>query len=173
MGNKSTLSEISSASLSANTTLSSKTSSADSQFDAIYQGAESDIDTLVSSAFDQLRSIGFDGVTGLEIGYVDEMKNAITDYVTSIEEAIAPLNSGEAEKAFGKRIAPAVETFVGEVKNSCLALISNMKAFREDLDAVKAAMEAKASSVSGAVGSTSSDLSSSASKWTYSGSETK
>jgi hypothetical protein len=168
MGN-STLSQVSTARLTANGTLSKSTKSANSIYQSIGKTASSDIDGLLKSAFDQLRSTGFDGVTGLEIGYVDEMKNAITDYVTDIEEAIAPLNSGEAEKAFGKRIAPAVEAFVGEVKNSCLALISNMKAFREDLDAVKAAMEAKASSVSGAVGSTSSDLSSSVSKWTYSG----
>lgn len=170
MSNTSTLSEVSKAQLSANTTLSTNLGKANTVYDGISSQANDDIDGLLASAFETLRSTGFDGVAGLELNQVQNMQTAITNYVEAIKEALSPLNSADAQAVFGKEIAPSVENFVIEVKNSCNAVISNMLSFNDDLTAIKTAMEAKKSSVSSTVNSTSSSLSSSTSGWKYSGS---
>lgn len=164
------LSDISKASISANTTLSSNLGKATNVYDGINSQADEDIDSLMASAFDKLRSVGFNGVTGLEIDKVKDMKKAITDYVGSIKKALEPLNSSDATNAFGAKMKKAIENFVIQVKNSCNGLISNMEAFNADLDAIEKAMVAKAESVSAAVDTQSSKLESSTSGWTYNGS---
>ena len=168
MGNT-TLSEISKAQLSANTTLSTNTGKADQLFDKFSAGLDDDIDALVASAFDKLRSTGFDGVTGLEIHKVANMQKAIDNYISGIENSLAPLNRADARKAFGNQMNKAIEDFVVEIKNACNALISNLKAFKADLNAVKAAMEAKAQNVNTSVNNKKNELNSSKSGWTYSG----
>lgn len=169
MGNTTSLSEASKASLSANTTLSQNLGNAGNVFSGISTSASDDIDSLLGSAFEALRSTGFDGVAGLETGQVTNMQRAITDYVESIKTALAPLNSSDAQAAFGNTVAPKIEEFVISVKGACEAVITNMLAFNDDLTAVKTAMEAKAQSVNAAVGSHSSELDSSKSSWTYTG----
>lgn len=168
MGN-STLSEISKAQLSANTTLSANTGKADQLFDQFSSGLDEDIDSLVSSAFDKLRSIGFDGVMGLETEKVGGMITAVDTYVTNIKAALDPLNSADATKAFGNQMNKAIEDFVKEVKGACDVLISNMNAFKDDLKAIKAAMEAKAQNVNTSVKNKTNELNSSKSGWAYSG----
>lgn len=166
-----TLSEVSKAQLSANTTLSSNLGKANDIYNGINSQADEDIDSLVSSAFDKLRSTGFDGVTGLEINKVAGMQTAIDNYVNGIQTALDPLNSADARAAFGNQMNKAIEEFVVAVKGSCQALITNMLAFKEDLGKIKAAMEAKAQNVNAAVNATSNDLNSSKSGWTYSSGE--
>lgn len=170
MGNTSTLSEVSKATLSANTTLSQNLGKANQVYDGISAQADDDIDNLLASAFETLRSTGFDGVTGLELDQVQGMQDAITAYVAAIQEALSPLNAADAQNVFGKEIAPHIENFVIEVKNSCSAVISNMLSFNDDLSAIKTAMEAKKTSVNSVVDATSNDLQSSTSGWKYSGS---
>ena len=63
----------------------------------------------------------------------------------------------------------AIEDFVMEIKAACEALISNIKGFKDDLKAVKAAMEAKAQNVNTSVNTKKNELNSSKSSWTYSG----
>lgn len=169
MGNTSSLSEISKAQLSANTTLSGNLSKADAAYDAIGAAAEADIDSLLSSAFETLRSTGFDGVAGLEIGKVVDMQAAITQYVNNIQGALNPLNEADATAVFGKDISEAVHNFVKEVKDSCNAVISNMQSFNDDLTAIKTAMEAKKNSVNTTVQGAASNLNSATSGWKYSG----
>jgi hypothetical protein len=166
-----TLSDVSKAQLSANTTLSSNLGKANDIYNSINSQADEDIDALVSSAFDKLRSTGFDGVTGLEINKVAGMQTAIDNYVAGIQSALAPLNKADARAAFGNQMNKAIEEFVVAVKGSCEALITNMLAFKEDLGKIKAAMEAKAQNVNTAVNAKSSDLNSSRSGWTYSSGE--
>lgn len=166
-----TLSEVSKAQLSANTTLSSNLGKANDIYNGINNQADEDIDALVSSAFDKLRSTGFDGVTGLEINKVKNMQTAIDNYVNGIQTALAPLNKADARAAFGNQMNKAIEDFVVAVKGSCEALITNMKAFKDDLSKIKAAMEAKAQTVNTAINNTSNDLNSSKSGWTYSAGE--
>ena len=168
MGN-STLSEVSKAQLSANTTLSANTGKANQLFDNFSNGLDEDIESLVASAFDKLRSTGFDGVTGLETGKVQGMIDAIDTYITGITGALDPLKGADATKAFGDQMNKAIEDFVIEIKAACEALISNMKGFKDDLKAVKAAMEAKAQNVNTAVNTKKNELNSSKSSWTYSG----
>lgn len=163
------LSDISKASVSANTTLSSNLGKASNVYGEINSQADEDIDALMSSAFDKLRSVGFDGVTGLEVDKVKDMKRAITTYVGDIKKALEPLNSADATNAFGKKMKTAIENFVVQVKNSCNGLISNMEAFNADLDAIEKAMTAKAQSVTSAVDTQSNKLESSTSGWTYNG----
>lgn len=166
-----TLSEVSKAQLSANTTLSSNLGKANDIYNGINSQADEDIDSLVSSAFDKLRSTGFDGVTGLEINKVAGMQSAIDNYVNGIQSALDPLNQADARAAFGNQMNKAIEEFVVSVKGSCQALITNMLAFKEDLGKIKAAMEAKAQNVNSAINATSNDLNSSKSGWTYSSGE--
>lgn len=166
-----TLSEVSKAQLSANTTLSSNLGKANDVYNSISSQADEDIDSLVATAFEKLRSTGFKGVAGLEINKVSKMQTAIDDYVSGIQNALAPLNESDARSAFGNQMDQAVESFVGAVKASCEAIISNMYGFKEDLNKVKAAMEAKAQTVNTSVNSTSSNLNSSKSGWTYSSGE--
>ena len=161
------LSDISKASISANTTLSSNLGKASNVYNEINSQAEEDIDSLMSSAFDKLRSVGFNGVTGLEINKIKNMKTAINNYVKDIEDALKPLNSSDAKAAFGNRMNKAIENFVVKVKDSCNGLISNMKAFNQDLDAIEKAMVAKAQSVTTSVNTQSNKLESSKSGWTY------
>lgn len=166
-----TLSEVSKAQLSANTTLSSNLGKANDIYNSINSQADEDIDSLVSSAFDKLRSTGFDGITGLEINKVKGMQSAIDNYVNGIQQALAPLNKADARAAFGNQMNKAIEDFVMAVKGSCESLITNMQAFKEDLGKIKTAMEAKAQNVNSAVNSRSNDLNSSKSGWTYSAGE--
>ena len=166
-----TLSEVSKAQLSANTTLSSNLGKANDVYNGMNSQADEDIDSLVSSAFDKLRSTGFDGVTGLEINKVAGMQTAIDNYVNGIQQALAPLNKADARAAFGNQMNKAIEDFVVAVKGSCEALITNMKGFKDDLSKVKAAMEAKAQNVNTSINSRSNDLNSSKSGWTYSAGE--
>ena len=168
MGN-STLSEISKAQLSANTTLSANTGKANQLFDNFSSGLDEDIDSLVASAFDKLRSTGFDGVTGLETGKVEGMIQAVDSYIEGINGALSPLNGSDATKAFGDQMNKAIQDFVIEIKSACEALISNIKGFKDDLKAIKAAMEAKAQNVNTAVNNKKNELNSSKSSWTYSG----
>lgn len=163
------LSEISKASISANTTLSSNLGKANNVFGEINSQADEDIDALMSSAFDKLRSVGFDGVTGLEIDKIRDMKKAITTYVGDIKKALSPLNASDATNAFGKKMKTAIENFVNKVESSCNGFISNMEAFNADLDAIEKAMTAKAESVTSSVNAQSSKLESSTSGWTYNG----
>ena len=163
------LSDISKASISANTTLSSNLGKASNVYNEINAQAEEDIDSLMASAFDKLRSVGFDGVTGLELPKIAGMKTAISNYVDSIQKALEPLNAADARAAFGNKMNKAIEDFVVSVKNSCNGIITNMKAFNDDLTAVEKAMTAKAQSVTSSVNSQSSKLDSSKSGWTYSG----
>ena len=165
----STLSEVSKAQLSANTTLSANLGKANDIYNGINSQADEDIDSLVSSAFDKLRSTGFDGLTGLETQKVAGMQTAIDNYVNGIQQALAPLNKADAKAAFGDQMNKAIEDFVLAVKGSCEALITNMKSFKDDLSKIKAAMEAKAQNVNTAINSKSNDLNSSKSGWTYSG----
>lgn len=168
MGN-STLSEVSKAQLSANTTLSANTGKANQLFDNFSSGLDEDIDSLVASAFEKLRSTGFDGVTGLETEKVKDMIGAIDDYIAGINRALEPLKGADATKAFGDQMNKAIEEFVVEIKSACEALISNVKGFKDDLKAVKAAMEAKAQNVNASVNNKKNELNSSKSSWTYSG----
>lgn len=161
------LSDISKASISANTTLSTNLGKANNVFNEINTQADEDIDALMSSAFDKLRSVGFDGVTGLEISKIKDMKGAIDQYITDIEEALKPLNSSDAQAAFGNKMKEAIQNFVVEVRKSCYGLISNMKGFKDDLDAIEKAMVAKAESVNTAVNSQSNKISSAQSGWAY------
>lgn len=170
MGNTSSLSEISKAQLSANTTLSGHLSQADAAYDQIGATADADIDSLLASAFESLRSTGFDGVAGLELEKVENMKTAINKYVEDIQTALSPLNEADATAVFGKDIATAVQNFVKEVKGSCYAVITNMLSFNDDLTAIKTAMEAKKNSVNTTVNTASSTLNSATSGWRYSGS---
>lgn len=170
MADNSTLSEVSKASLSANTTLSQNLGQATNTFSTIGNTATEDIDSLLKTAFNVLRSTGFDGVAGLETGQVETMKAAITTYVDSINAALEPLNSADARNAFGDAIAPKIEEFVMAVKGACQAVISNMGAFKDDLTAIQTAMETKAQTVNTSVGNASGELTSSKSSWTYSGS---
>ena len=166
-----TLSEVSKAQLSANTTLSTNLVKANDVYNGINSQADEDIDSLVASAFDKLRSTGFDGVTGLEINKVSGMQTAIDNYVNGIQQALAPLNKADAREAFGNQMNKAIEDFVVAVKGSCEALITNMKGFKDDLSKIKQAMEAKAQNVNTSVNSKSNDLNSSKSGWTYSAGE--
>ena len=166
-----TLSEVSKAQLSANTTLSTNLGKANDIYNGINGQAEEDIDSLVASAFDKLRSTGFDGVTGLEINKVAGMQTAIDNYVNGIQTALAPLNESDATAAFGNQMNKAIQEFVLAVKGSCEALITNMKSFKDDLSKIKQAMEAKAQNVNTSVGSRTNDLNSSKSGWTYSSGE--
>ena len=166
-----TLSEVSKAQLSANTTLSTNLGKANDIYNGINSAAEEDIDALVTSAFDQLRSTGFDGVTGLEINKVAAMQSAIDNYVNGIQTALSPLNSADAREAFGNQMNKAIEEFVMAVKGSCEAIITNMSSFKDDLGKIKAAMEAKAQTVNTAINATSNNLNSSKSGWTYSAGE--
>ena len=166
-----TLSEVSKAQLSANTTLSTNLGKANDVYNGINSQADEDIDSLVASAFDKLRSTGFDGVTGLEINKVAGMQTAIDNYVNGIQQALAPLNKADAREAFGNQMNKAIEDFVVAVKGSCEALITNMKGFKDDLSKIKQPMEAKAQNVNISVNSKSNDLNSSKSGWTYSAGE--
>lgn len=168
MGN-STLSEISKAQLSANTSLSANTGKANQLFDNFSNGLDEDIDSLVSSAFDKLRSTGFDGVTGLETNKVQGMVDEIDKYIDGINRALVPLNDADAKIAFGDQMNTAIEAFVMEIKSACEVLISNMKGFKDDLKAIKAAMEAKAQNVNTSVNTKKNELNSSKSSWAYSG----
>lgn len=167
------LSEYSQATLSANQTLSSNLGSATSSFQGVSNQAASDIGSLLGSAFDALRSAGFDGVVGLNTEQVSNMQTAIKNYVDGVQTALSPLNAADASKAFGPQIGGAVQNFVANVKAACEACITNMNAFNEDLTAVKTAMEAKAASMSTAINSTGSSVQESASSWTYSGDGTR
>lgn len=164
------LSEASKATLSANTTLSQNLGNASNVFTNISSSADADIDNLLASAFQTLRSTGFDGVVGMETEQVQSMISAIDTYVSNVQSALAPLNSADARASFGDTIAPKVEEFVIAVKEACSAVITNMGAFKDDLTAIKTAMESKAASVNTAVGNASNDLTSSKSGWTYTGS---
>lgn len=164
-----TLSSVSKAQLSANTTLSQNLGKATNVYGDIYTGAEEDIDTLVATAFNKLRSTGFDGVTGLEINQVTTMQRAIDTYVNGIQQALSPLNAADARKAFGDQMDKSIENFVMAVKRSCEGVITNMNAFKKDLEEIKKAMQAKAQTVNTRVNSISTNLNSSKSSWTYSG----
>ena len=164
-----TLSEVSKAQLSANTTLSTNLGKANDIYNGINAQADEDIDSLVSSAFDKLRSTGFDGVTGLEINQVSNMQKAIDTYVGDIQSALAPLNASDATEAFGNQMNKAIQEFVVAVKGSCEGIITNMNAFKKDLEEIKKAMQAKAQSVNTNINNVSNNLTSSKSSWTYSG----
>lgn len=170
MADNSTLSEISKASLSANTTLSQNLGKASNTFSNIGNTASEDIDSLLKTAFNVLRNTGFDGVAGLETGQVETMKAAITSYVDNINSALEPLNLADARNVFGDAIAPKIEEFVRSVKGACQAVVSNMGAFKDDLTAIQTAMQTKAQTVNTSVGNTSGELTSSKSSWTYNGS---
>lgn len=164
-----TLSEISKAQLSANTTLSANLGKADNIYSDIHTAAEEDIDTLVATAFEKLRSTGFDGVTGLEINQVANMQKAIDTYVADIQSALSPLNASDATEAFGNQMNKAIQEFVVAVKGSCEGIITNMNAFKKDLEEIKKAMQAKAQTVNTSMNNVSNNLTSSKSSWTYSG----
>ena len=103
------LSEASKATLSANTTLSQNLGNASNVFTNISSSADSDIDNLLASAFQALRSTGFDGVVGMETEQVQSMISAIDTYVSNVQSALAPLNSADARASFTTKLLASIK----------------------------------------------------------------
>lgn len=162
-----TLSSVSAATLSANTTMSENTVSAKTKFNTIGDAAK-DSDKALKDALELLNSAGKDGRFGINVGKIEEMKTAIDTYVGKINGALAGLNSGDATLAFGTDIGAVVSDFVASIKESTGYLVTNINAFKDDLDKVKEAYEAKEKSVTNTVSNTSSDLrTTSQNSWQY------
>lgn len=164
-----TLSSVSAATLSANTTLSQATSSANTTFGQIGSAATEDTDSLLKNAIQAMESAGISGRFGINIDQIPTMQAAISAYINDVNTALEKLNASNANDAFGPKIGEAMEVFVKNVKYSVQQLTGNLAAFKADLAQVKEAYENKASSASAAINTTAEELKGTASSWTYSG----
>ncbi|MBQ4031039.1 MAG: hypothetical protein II625_04720 [Bacilli bacterium] len=165
MNGASSLSEVSKAELSANTTLSANANSATSTLGSSVE----DIDSVFRMTIQNFMSTGLNGNVGLNKERIKNFKDAIGEYVTDVNNALEKFNAADANQAFGPVIGGKVKDFVASIKQVCQAIVGNLNAFQADLDAVRKAYEAKETSASGAVASTATSISEQASGWTYSG----
>ena len=179
-----TLSDVQKASLSGQATATNATKSAETQFNSIGRGIEVNASSGRAGADDVILGIftgglfnaikgaagGYENaIVGLETEQIPTMKNAIDDYVDNVMRALEPLNASDAQKAFGNVIQGKIQEFVMSIKKACTSLTSTLYSFKDDLDEIKAKMEAKAQDVNTSVGKTTDDLTSAASSWSYSG----
>lgn len=100
-------------------------------------------------------------VVGINVNQIPAMKQAIREYVTSIETALKELKNYDPEVAFkGEDIVPALKGYIDAVIETCGAIVSNMLAFNDQLteveNAYKAKDEAAASTITSSAESTRS-----------------
>ena len=157
----SALSEVQAANLTANTTASTAASGLTTPFNEV--GSMNKMDTGGIFMFG-----GIDKA-GINTEKVEPMKAAIDEYVTRIDGVLNKLDALSANDAFGTEIGGVVATYVLSVKNACKSLVSNLGAFKDDLDSIKKTYEAKAESMKTAVNTTSSNVDQAASQYKYSG----
>lgn len=167
MNGATSLSEVSKAELSANTTLSANANSATGTLG----NSVEDIDSVFRMTVQNFMSTGINGNVGLNKDRIDAFKTSIGDYVSDVNSALEKFNAADANAAFGPVIGGKVKEFVASIKQVCQAIVGNLNAFQADLDQVKKAYEAKEQSASGAVAQTATSISEQASGWTYSGPE--
>lgn len=163
-----TLSSVSAATLSANTTLSGRTESANATYGNIVSSVE-DSDSMLKNAIQAVRSAGSDGKFGMNVGKIDDMKTAIGVYISLIDNELAALTATDASQAFGPKIGAAVKDFVASIKNSTSILTSNLNGFKDDLTKIQEAYQTKESSVVNTVQGTATSINQTASNWSYSG----
>lgn len=166
-----TLSSVNAAQLSANTTLSQNTQSANTTYKNI-ASASQDSDSMLKNAIEAARAAGFDGKFGMNTKEIQNMKDQVTSYVNKITTALSKLDAQDASHAFGPQIGEAVKVFVESIKKSTSILVTNMNSFKDDLTAIEESMKGKATSVTNVVTESASSLNSTASGWSYGSSYT-
>lgn len=81
---------------------------------------------------------GGTNVVGINVGEIPNMKKAISDYCTDINDAIDKLKDYDPAVAFkGEAIVPALQDYMAAVKEACLAIVSNLMAFSDQLTEVQ------------------------------------
>lgn len=81
-------------------------------------------------------------VMGISASKVPEMKEAITNYVSGIQDIIKRVEDKEASAGFKGEYAIAISNYVTSVKLVCTKIVAELKLFSDKLDLIKAAYEA-------------------------------
>lgn len=100
---------------------------------------------------------------------ISSMKAGIDAYLAAVQENIDKMNGYEesASSAFGPAVGATANSFVEAMKNSCMAVISQLNRFKDDIETVAAAYRAKGETVVGAIGSQAANIGETASSNTY------
>lgn len=99
---------------------------------------------------------------------VNAMVNGIDTYTTTVKTEIEKLNALESAGAgFGPEVGAKVQEFTVAMKEACKSIVSQLDRFKEDIKVVAAAYRAKGENIIGAVGTTASDIQTSASSAKY------
>ena len=106
MNGATSLSEVSKAELSANTTLSANANSATGTLG----NSVEDIDSVFRMTVQNFMSTGINGNVGLNKDRIDAFKTSIGDYVTDVNNALEKFNAADANAAFGPVIGGKAST---------------------------------------------------------------
>ena len=92
-------------------------------------------------------------VVGLNVGQVENMRDAIRDYVTAIQTHLNGINAlADANNAFKHTdVQGAMEKYIDTVKSYCMNLVSQLLAFSDKLGDVKNTYEANMQSLSNTI----------------------
>lgn len=87
---------------------------------------------------------GGTSVVGINVTEIPNMKKAIIAYCEEVDKALAKLSSYKPEVAFkGTKVVPQLQLYIEAVIEACHAVVSNLLAFNDQLDAVEKAWAAK------------------------------
>ena len=96
-------------------------------------------------------------VVGINVNEIPNMRNAINDYCSEIENYVNGLNpEAEATMAFkSEEVNLALKKYMDDVKTYSINLVSQLRAFSDKLADVKSQWEAASQTMSETIGSTS------------------
>lgn len=159
------LGQIEQATLTANSDVSSITDSTRSTLGSI---DTADMGQKMSYAHDAasdgwFRKGKFDFV-GINMNGIDEMNLAIDKYCNDVNEILGQMvTTADPTGTFAGEYANAIKDFMTSIQNSCMYNVDALKAFKEDMNQVAAAMKAKDASVLGNISEDASSINSASS----------
>lgn len=105
-------------------------------------------------------------VVGINANEITNMRNAIRNYVSNLENHLDQVNQqAETNQAFKGDYAQAIRDYVAAICEACKCVTSNLLAFSDQLVGIQEAYAASDQSLKSAIGSSAGDVQSSFTKY--------
>lgn len=136
--------------------ISSAKSAAETKFDQLVGGAKSQVTGMLNGTT----------VVGINVNEITNMRNAIRDYVSAIEDHLNNVKiNADTTQAFKGEYATAVQEYVSAICEACKCVTSELLAFSDKLVDVQEAYQTRDTELKSSIGGSASDVQSSFSRY--------
>lgn len=131
-------------------TIRSKTSAASDYFESLINSAESKVGELTNGGF---------SVIGINAGEITSMKTAVDTYVSNLRAHLKQVAvDADTSGAFRGTLETDIKDYVRSITVACERSISQLLAFRDQLDEIQAAYNTQEEQMSGAIKETTANV---------------